>query len=219
MRELEIIIGYRFKDISKLKESLTHSSLQSEIDNERLEFLGDAVLNLIITDFLINNFRDKDEGELSKIRAAIVNMKSLAEIAKELGINGYIILGKGEELTNGRNKKSILARTYEAIIGAIFVDGGYEEAYKAVISHINNIDYEKDYDFKGELQERSYKMLKILPKYVLVKEEGPAHKKKFEVKGIINDEIYGIGTGHSKKEAEQMAAKEILKIIDDYNKG
>lgn len=207
-------INYTFKDESLLIQALTHKSYANEKgvpDNERFEFLGDAVLNLIVSDYLIKRFPEYTEGDLSKLKAFIVNENTLSRIAEELHLGDYLLLGKGEEITGGRRKTSILADTLEALIAAIYLDGGFDAASSLVIRFISREIHEMDakgilYDFKTELQEYSQRIFGSLPYYRITGEYGPNHEKTFEVEVTINGEIYGRRTGNSKKEAEQSAA-------------
>jgi len=212
---IEKKLGYAFKNPELLKTALTHSSFANEFStesNERLEFLGDAVLGLIVARILYDNYPKASEGTLSKKRSAIVSRVNFAHFTRELGIHKEIILGKGEEITGGRERESNLAGAFEAVIGAIYLDGGYRKAYN-VISRLlsNSIDEEGVFsDYKTRLQELAQKRFKKIPKYKVVFEEGPPHKKSFHVEVKVLKEVFGRGTGHNKKEAEQSAAKEGL---------
>jgi ribonuclease III len=229
MNSTEILyerLGYRFKNRDLLDEALRHSSYVNEIkdsgllDNERLEFLGDAVLDLAISHILMNEFRDMNEGDLSKYRATIVNEKGLFIIAKDLNLGDFILLGKGEELTNGRKKPSILANTVEALLGALYLDAGFDEAkeviYRLFLPLINKIeDTSLNRDFKSLFQEYTQYAFKSLPEYILSEESGPAHDKTFKVIVCLNGKIIANGVGKSKKEAEQKAAKEALSCLEE----
>jgi len=212
---IEKKLGYAFKNPELLKTALTHSSFANEFStesNERLEFLGDAVLGLIVARILYDNYPKASEGTLSKKRSAIVSRVNFAHFTRELGIHKEIILGKGEEITGGRERESNLAGAFEAVIGAIYLDGGYRKAYN-VISRLlsNSIDEEEVFsDYKTKLQELAQKRFKKIPKYKVVFEEGPPHKKSFHVEVKVLKKVFGSGTGHNKKEAEQSAAKEGL---------
>ncbi|MBW1723192.1 MAG: ribonuclease III [Deltaproteobacteria bacterium] len=212
-------LGYRFKNPNLLAEAFRHSSFVNEIgeedvrDNERLEFLGDAVLDLAISDILMELFDSAREGDLSKYRASVVNEKTLSLVAKELGLGDFLLLGKGEELTGGRRKPSILADTVEALLGAVYLDGGFE-ASKEIIRRFFTPHLEKIVsreglnDFKSLLQEYTQAAFKTRPQYVLVKESGPAHRKVFRVALRLQGKTMAEAEGRSKKEAEQKAAKE-----------
>lgn len=224
IKELEEKIGYDFRDIQLLFESLTHSSYANEnkkksiAHNERLEFLGDAVLSIVISEYLYNKLHTFQEGELTKIRASIVCEPSLANCSKKLNIGKYILLGKGEEVTGGRERVSILADTFEALIGAIYLDGGLGQAQKFILKSLKDtiedaISGRVYQDYKTHLQEyiQSENSERIL--YEVIHEEGPDHNKIFHVHVRVGDKILGTGIGKSKKEAEQSAAKEALKEV------
>lgn len=225
LKRFEKILGYSFKKKEHLFRALSHRSyanehnLPAKENNERLEFLGDAVLELSISHILIDSFPGHSEGELSKIRAAVVNEEQLAKIAMDLRLGDYINLGKGEEMTGGRNKPSLLSDAYEAVLGGIYLDRGFEKAKKVVRKHFEvmlkdaeNKDFYKDY--KTRLQEVSQSRFRTIPRYKLVRETGPDHKKVFEVNLYIAKRLYGVGRGHSKKHAEQNAAKAALERIE-----
>jgi ribonuclease-3 len=228
LSSLENAIGYTFKKKSFLKESLTHKSFAHEqqnnqiVFNERMEFLGDAVLELIMSEYLYLMYQDYTEADLSKIKAYAVQESTLADIAQSLNIGDYLKFGKGEELTGGRRKPSLLANAYEALLAAIYLDGGYKKAKNFVLSFLtpkiedlatNNFLF----DFKTNFQEVVQAQFGILPKYITHKEEGPEHKKTFEVKVFIKDDYYGSGKGKTKKAAAQKAAKDGLKKIREKN--
>lgn len=225
LRLFEKRLGYSFKKKELLFRALTHRSFANEKDmeakenNERYEFLGDAVLELSISHTLIASFPKFPEGELSKIRAAVVNEVQLAEIARNIELGEYLNLGKGEEMTGGRTKPSLLSDAYEAVLGAIYLDRGFDKVKKVVEAHFKVIlksagkkGFYKDY--KTRLQEISQAKFRTIPKYKLVKATGPDHKKMFEVNLLIAGELYGVGKGHSKKIAEQEAAQDALEKIE-----
>jgi len=218
IQELEQVIGYKFKQPERLRQALTHSSFANEkhmkkhSDNERLEFLGDAVLELVSSEFLFQNYPKMPEGEMTKFRASIVCEPTLALCTKEIDLGKYLYLGKGEDLTGGRNRKSILSDAMEAIIGAIYLDGGFEAA-RAFVHRFILVDIEHKklfHDSKTILQEVVQGNYKEELHYALVGEEGPDHDKKFMVEAMIGDEVIGHGVGHTKKAAEQEAAYEAL---------
>lgn len=220
--QIEERINYTFHNKNLLLEALTHKSYSNEnkllYSNERLEFLGDAVLNLIISDYLIKRFPDSPEGDLSKLRAIIVNEETLSRIAKGIRLGDDLLLGKGEDLTGGREKPSLLSDTLEALIAAIYLDSGIDEAYTFVKRFFdeeirNRISEGLSYDFKTELQEYCQGKFGLLPRYHVTKESGPDHKKVFEVRLFIKDEPYGTGIGKTKKKAEQRAAQEALEKL------
>ena len=222
LKQLEKNIFYTFKNTGILNQALIHKSFVNENpgqetdDNERLEFLGDAVLEVVISHILMDDFPHYTEGDLTKLRSALVNEKRIARIARELQLGDFLLLGKGEDATKGRAKNSILADTYEAVIAAIYLDGGYTRVFKVVKKHFalilsaaqeGNLYHR---DFKSQLQEFTQSCFKATPHYVLVKEAGPDHNKSFTVNVILQDDILGSGSGASKKDAEQKAAKEAL---------
>ena len=218
IEELEQVIGYEFKQQGRLRQALTHSSyanekhMKKQSDNERLEFLGDAVLELVSSEFLFQNYPKMPEGEMTKFRASIVCEPTLALCTKELDLGKYLYLGKGEDLTGGRNRKSILSDAMEAVIGAIYLDGGFEAA-KAFVHRFILVDIEHKklfHDSKTILQELVQGNYKEELHYVLIGEEGPDHDKKFMVEAMIGEKVIGHGTGHTKKAAEQEAAYEAL---------
>jgi ribonuclease-3 len=212
---LEKSLGYKFKNPALLKTALTHSSYANEFStesNERLEFLGDAVLGLVVARLLYDNHPRASEGKLSKQRSAIVSRVNFAKFTRELGIDKQIILGKGEERTGGRDRESNLSGAFEAIIGAIYLDGGYRTVFRVISKLLKNSIDEKDIftDYKTKLQEIAQKKYKQIPRYKVVHEEGPPHKKWFHVEVKIMRRVLGEGMGSNKKEAEQSAAKEGL---------
>ena len=219
--ELEKKIGYQFRDKSLLKQALTHSSFANEQrinklkDYERLEFLGDAVLELISSDYLYARFTQIPEGELTKKRASLVCEPSLAYCAREFGLPQFLLLGKGEDMTGGRNRDSIVSDATEALLGAIYLDGGFANAKEFVLNFIlNDIEHKQlFYDSKTILQEIVQEKGTHLVEYRLIKEEGPDHSKSFTVEALINGESMGTGTGHTKKAAEQAAALEAIRRI------
>ena len=221
---LEGKLGYSFGDRSVLIQALTHTSYGHENnqsqslafrDNERLEFLGDAVLDLVITDLLLESFPNAPEGRLSKMRAAIVNEKTLADIALSLGLNECVLLGKGEERTGGNQKPSILSCTFEALIAAIYLDGGIASVFSVVRNLFESfLECESDFvlcrDHKTQYQEFVQAKKKSTPTYHLHRSFGPDHAKTFEVEVKVNGKVTGRATGSSKKEAEQNAARVAL---------
>ncbi len=219
--QLETEIGYAFKDKDLILKALTHSSYANEKKmekynhNERLEFLGDAVLEVCTSDFLFKEYLDKPEGDLTRLRASIVCEPTLAECARAIHLPDFLILGKGEETTGGRYRDSIVSDAFEAVIGAIYLDGGIEEANKFIIRFVLNDIENKHlfYDSKTILQETVQKLYKKKVEYKLISEEGPDHDKKFNVQVLLEDTILGEGIGRTKRKAEQQAAYQaILKI-------
>jgi ribonuclease-3 len=216
-------LDYKFRDDKLLKTALTHSSYANETSvesNERMEFLGDAVLGFIVARVLYDLFPDASEGKLSKMRSAIVSRMNFAHFAKELKIDKQILLGKGEENTGGRKRQSNLAGAFEAVIGAIFIDGGYKKVYRIVTKLLKNClngNQEIFRDYKTKLQEVAQRRYKKVPKYKVVLEEGPPHDKCFHVEVKLGRKCIGKGVGRNKKQAEQEAAKEGLESIESPN--
>jgi ribonuclease-3 len=216
--DLQNIIGYRFKDAEVLKQALSHSSYVNENSmtrsdcNERLEFLGDAVLELVSSEFLYKEYTEIPEGELTKLRASLVCEPALAFDARMIGLNEYLLLGKGEEQTGGRDRDSIISDACEALIGAIFIDGGFEEAKRFVIKFIlNDIENKKlFYDSKTVLQEIAQRDFEAAPEYEIIKEYGPDHSKTFVAQVSLRGKVLGEGNGRTKKTAEQQASYNAL---------
>ncbi len=217
---IEARLGYRFRDAALLRRGLTHRSSAGgdpKRHNEQIEFLGDAVLALAMSDLLIERFPDRREGDLSKLRASLVNEAILARIATELGLGDHLLLGKGEERTGGRRKASILAGAYEAVLGAVYLDAGFQEARAMVARHfaaaIEGHATIGLRDYKTQLQELTQSSFKEVPTYHLLRETGPDHDKRFVSQISIGGTIYGRGVGRSKKVAEQAAAMEALERL------
>ena len=220
--ELEEKIGYTFRNPQLLEQALTHSSYANEgkkhgHNNERLEFLGDSVLSVIVARHLFLTYKDLPEGELTKLRASLVCEKALDVFAGQIGLGKYLRLGKGEELTGGRERPSILADAFEALLAAIYIDGGYEAAQTFVLGFIpRNLDVRRKNklsDYKTALQEIIQQNREERIEYVLVDEHGPDHAKVFTAEVLLNTNVIGQGTGSSKKQAEQNAAHEALKLM------
>ncbi|MBI5787638.1 MAG: ribonuclease III [Candidatus Schekmanbacteria bacterium] len=221
-------IAYTFNDLTLLDRALTHRSYANEQrgeqleDNERLEFLGDAVLELVISHHMVEVYPHYTEGDLSKLRSYIVSEPVLAEIARNLELGEYILLGKGEELTYGRHKNSLLANTFEAIIAGIYLDSDLDAARRFVIPLFDKSIHEASQsehlqNFKSLLQEYTQAKLSSIPMYEVISKKGPHHQRIFEVHVKIGKKVYGQGQGKSKKEAEQQAAKNVLKILQENN--
>ena len=214
IKKFREVIGYHFHDEKLLRQALTHSSFANEkhlkkhSDNERLEFLGDAVLEIISSEFLYKEYPDKPEGELTKLRASIVCEPTLALCTKDIALGEYLLLGKGEDQTGGRGRKSILSDALEAVIGAIYLDGGFANAKEFIHRFIlNDMEHKKlFYDSKTILQEIVQGHTDETLTYVLLKEEGPDHNKSFEVSAMLDGQEIGRGIGRTKKSAEQRAA-------------
>ena len=218
--KFEEIIDYRFENKNYILEALTHSSYSNENKNykfnERLEFLGDSVLSIIVSDYLFKTEKNLPEGELTKLRANIVCEESLSEVASKIKLGEYLLLGKGEEATGGRERISILADALEAVIAAIYLDGGIENSTKFIFKYMDEIieDSIKGKifrDYKTYLQEVLQSRGEQNIWYKLIEEKGPDHNKRFVMEVGINDEVLGVGEGKSKKDAEQVAAKAALK--------
>lgn len=224
IEELEKTLGYSFKKKELLLEALTHKSYFHENPEEakncyeRLEFLGDAVLNLTLSEILFLNNKNLSESEMSKIRSYLVSKNILFEIALKISLGKFLRLGKGEELAEGRTKRSLLANAMEALFGAVFLDSNYETTLFLVsglyMQRVEELLFKKErYDFKSELQEVVQQLYGILPEYKVVNETGEEHKKVFTVEVYINNHVYGSASGRSKKEAQNLAAKEALEKI------
>jgi ribonuclease-3 len=224
MKSLEDKLGYRFNNTSLIKKALTHKSyVKNKTDsNERLEFLGDAVLELVVTEYLIHRYQDIDEGKLSKIRAASVNTKTLSSIAKKLELYKHLKVGKSEKKEGIVYNDSILEDAFEAIVGAIYLDSGLDGAKVFVMNNLSSIieNIVKTgmiFDYKTHLQEITQKEFTCLPEYRIIKEDGVEHDKVFYCEVLINEKSFGVGVGKSKKEAEKEAAKlAIEKLGEQY---
>ncbi len=217
---LEAILGYDFLDPKLLLLALTHRSvpLQDDEDhNEKLEFLGDSVLDLTISELLFHAFPTYREGDLSKLRASLVNSETLAEKAEVLSLGGWVRMGGGEEQSGGRQKQSILAAAYEAVLGAVFLDGGYKPAKRLVAKHfeceLQTTGRISQFDNKTRLQEITQKAFKEVPRYEIIGVAGPDHEKSFVSQVSIAGKIYGRGEGASKKRAHQAAASNTIDIL------
>jgi len=225
LKALEDRLGYRFKEITWLDQALTHKSFIYETNhpekgaNEVLEFLGDSVLNLAVSYLLFLKSPDAQEGTLSMMRSQLVKRSSLAFLSKELQLEGYLLLGKSQQLNGGTQKSSILANTYEALVGAIFMDSGFDQALDIVKGHFEtylqtNTPPELFNDFKSLLQIYSQQFHGVSPQYRVMNESGPDHDKRFQASVIIGDEVKGLGWGKSKKEAEREAAKNAMEEMN-----
>lgn len=222
MDALEERLGYKFKNINLLKNSLTHSSYANEVrggfsSNERLEFLGDSVLSVIVSDYIYKHYPNMPEGELTKLRASLVCEKSLCTFSRELHLGEFLMLGKGEEKGGGRERDSILADAFEAVLAAMYLDGGMEVArqhvLRFVLPELNHTDDEVFKDYKTALQEIIQRNPEEEVTYILTDESGPDHDKLFTVEVHLNSNIIGKGSGKSKKQAEQSAAKQALQLM------
>ena len=223
LSEFQRKLIYEFKNVDFLVESLRHSSFVNEHpemdiqDNERLEFLGDAVLNLVVGHILMQRYPDLKEGDLSRMRANLVNESQLASIARKMDLGSHILLGKGEVQSKGREKKSILANTYEAVIAAVYLDGGFDAVFRIIDGAFSSLmDFvarpNANHDYKSQIQELVQLKYQKIPDYTVVHESGPDHDKTFHVQLKI-EEIQTKGVGKSKKAAEQDAARKGLEIL------
>ena len=221
---LEEKIGYKFKNINYLEIGITHSSYANESKepityNERQEFLGDAVLSIIVSDYIFEHYTELPEGELTKLRASLVCENALCGFANEISLGEFLRLGHGEELMGGRERPSILADAFEAVLAAVYLDGGIVPATEYVLGfvkrsleHVENVAFK---DYKTLLQEIIQKNPEEKLSYELVGESGPDHDKRFEVNVMLNSNVIGHGIGKSKKNAEQLAAKEALELMGE----
>jgi ribonuclease-3 len=216
-KELERKLKINFKNKELLQRALTHKSYAHmygiKKDNERLEFLGDSVLNLVIAEYLCHRYPAYDEGKLTKLKSSLVNRKSLLLWAKKLSLGDYLLISEEEETAGGRQRASLLSNALEALIGAIYQDQDWDKARKFILGQISTLKGIRKAEYKSDLQEVVQKRYKILPEYRVRTESGPAHKKFFEIEVKVEGRIFGHGTGLSKKAAEQEAAKEALKKI------
>ncbi len=222
MKELMDTIQYHFRDEELLKTALTHSSYANEVKkgtpyNERLEFLGDSVLSIVVSDYLFLHYKHLPEGELTKLRASLVCERTLCEFARSIRLGDYMLLGKGEDASGGRERPSILSDAFEALIAAIYLDGGIESAREFVLGFIKQqLETKKSVpfkDYKTALQEIIQQNKEESVSYCLVEESGPDHDKRFTVEVRLNSNVIGRGVGRSKKDAEQQAAKEALALM------
>ena len=222
IKDLEEAIGYKFHNIALLQNALTHSSYANErwhnslMSNERLEFLGDSILGMVVAEFLYRNFPDRPEGELTRMRADMVCEKTLASVANRIDLGRHLLLGNGEEQGGGRSRNSILADAVESVIAASFLDGGMEAARQFIqqfilvevpVTKLHNVDY------KTALQELVQQKKTQVLSYTLVGESGPDHDKRFDVEVKLNGKVVGIGSGSSKKRAEQMSARAAIEAL------
>lgn len=225
MERLEKIIGYEFKDKELLFRALTHTSYANETRSargsyERLEFLGDSVLSLIVAEYIFKNFKKYPEGELTKLRASLVCEKALAAFAREINLGDFIMLGKGEQQNGGNERPSILSDVFEAVLAAMYLDGGYEVAKRHVLKFVekeleNHSVPEAFHDYKTQLQEIIQRNPEEEITYVVTDERGPDHDKSFTVEVRLNSNVIGTGVAHSKKQAEQAAARQALELMGE----
>ncbi len=223
MEKLEKIIGYEFKDKELLFRALSHTSYANESRSakgsyERLEFLGDSVLSLIVAEYIFKNYKKYPEGELTKLRASLVCEKALASFAREIGLGEFIMLGKGELHNKGNERPSILSDVFEAVLAAMYLDGGYEVAKNHVLKFVENELENRSNgdalsDYKTQLQEIIQRNPEEEITYVVTDESGPDHDKSFTVEVRLNSNVIGTGVAHSKKQAEQAAARQALELM------
>lgn len=218
LKQIQKLLKYEFKNINLLKEAITHKSIKSSINNERLEFLGDAVLDLIVGEYLYHKFSTQSEGNLSKLRASLVNEDSLAKIAKELKLGEFLYLSPAEENNGGRDKQSLISDALEALMGAIYLESGLDSVKAIFIDlleknfpNINLNSLTKDY--KTALQEITQAQIGTAPKYELISSSGPDHKKSFEMAVLLNGKEIARAIGTSKKAAEQACALKALEML------
>jgi ribonuclease-3 len=216
--EVQKNLGYDFHDLNFLKIALTHRSYSSEYGlkycNERMEFLGDSVLSAVVSEFLYNKYSDDNEGKLSQIKAQIVSAKSLSAWAKKIKLDKFILISKSEDLNFARQRDSLLCDSFEAVVGAIYLDSNFEVVKKFINKFLNLEQTVELTDYKTSLQELVQAQFQTLPEYKVVKEYGPDHDKKFEIAVFIEGKQFGFGKGSSKKEAEQNSAKQAYRKLN-----
>jgi len=217
LKTVQKIIGVKFKDIHFLETALTHKSFAAERGlaeyNERMEFLGDSILSSVSADYLYHKFPNLHEGRLSQLKSQIVSSQNLSKWAKELKLGNFINLSKSEEINGGRQRDNLLCDTMEAVIAAIYLDLGFEPAKRFILNYLSSQKRVIINDSKSKLQERIQSSFKTLPEYRVISETGPDHQKSFEIGVYLRKKLLGAGSGASKKEAEQAAAKKALKLL------
>lgn len=219
LKDLQERLGYQFKDENLIAEALTHKSFKKNYNNERLEFLGDAVLDLIIGEYLFKKFPDTAEGNLSKMRASLVNEKGFEKLALKLSLGDEIFISQAEENNGGRKKPSLLSNAFEAVMGAMYLEAGLEKVREFMEDLLEksyeNINYDSIFkDYKTSLQELTQAHFGVTPDYELLRSFGPDHKKEFEIQVFVNSRKFAKAKGRSKKEAQQKAAKKALDILE-----
>ncbi len=219
IKELEKSLDYQFKNKNLIIEALTHKSYKKPYNNERLEFLGDAVIDLIIGEYLFKKFSKVNEGELSKLRASLVNEKGLEKLAKKINLGKYIFISLAEENNHGREKPSLLSNAFEAIIGAIYLESGLDKAKEIVLKLLEEVYPQIDLksifrDYKTTLQELTQAQFGTTPEYTMIASFGPDHKKEFEIEVSVKGRRLAIAKGKSKKDAQQKAAQKALEILE-----
>jgi ribonuclease III len=217
LKQLQKLIDTQFKNINLLTIALTHKSYAAEINskefNERLEFLGDSVLSSVVADYLYQKYPKQDEGKLSQLKSQIVSRLNLGRWAKDIKLGDYIYISKGEQACGGRDRDSILANAFEALIAAVYLDLGYEAAQKFILSHLSKQKRLVVNDPKSKFQELMQSKYQRLPEYKVLEETGPDHEKMFEIGVYMDKELLGVGKGRSKKDAQQIAARNALKKL------
>ncbi len=210
-------LGVEFKDKTLLDIALLHRSYSSEHqiarDNERLEYLGDSILSACVSDMLFRKFPEKSEGDLTKIRARLVSRRALKKWGKKLKLGDYVFLGEKMKKYMESRETHIIENTMEAVIGAIYIDSGFDTAYNFIKKGVENLDFHKIVDFKSQLQEYAVEVYGEIPQYTTISETGPSHNKKFKITVSVEDKIYGEGTGSNKKMAQQNAARKAYKKL------
>lgn len=210
-------LGYEFHDLNFLKIALTHRSYSSEYGlkycNERMEFLGDGILSAVVSDYLYNKYSDDDEGKLSQVKAQIVSAKSLSVWAKKIKLDKFILISKNEDSNFARQRESLLCDSFEAVIGAIYIDSNFENTKKFINRFLSLEQTVELTDYKTSLQELVQAQFQTLPEYKVIKEYGPDHDKKFEIAVFVEGKQFGFGRGSSKKEAEQNSAKQAYRKL------
>lgn len=213
--KLQKVLGYRFSDMQYLATALTHKSYAAEqgvdVFNERMEFLGDSILSAVVADFLYGKYADRNEGRLSQLKSHIVSKESLAKWAKSIKLGDFMRISVGEEINGGRQRDSLLADTLEAVIAAMFIDGGFEAPRSFILKYLSKQKRIVVNDPKSKLQEVIQSKYQSLPDYRVMSESGPDHEKVFEVGVYVNKRLLGVGEGRSKKDAQQAAAKKALR--------
>jgi len=222
IRNLEKAVSYKFKDNSLARNALTHKSYASEQGinefNERMEFLGDSILGASVAEYLYNKYPKQDEGRLSQLKSQIVSRTNLCKWAKEIKLGECMLISTGEDASGGRNRDSLLSNTLEAVIAAVYLDGGFKPAKEFIFRYLASQKRLVVNDSKSKLQEYVQSQFQTLPEYTVVSETGPDHEKIFEISVLLKDKLLGTGCGRSKKEAEQAAARSALREINKLKK-
>lgn len=218
LEKLQKVIEYQFNNLEVLISALTHKSYAAETGfknyNERMEFLGDSILSAIVVEYLYEKYPEEMEGKLSQLKSQIVSSANLSQWAKGINLGVFLLLGRSENTKEARERESMLCDAFEAVVGAIYLDGGFDNAKKFVLKFLNNQKEIINTDYKSRLQEVSQAVYKELPEYEIIKETGPDHYKNFEAAVYVKNKLLGKGVGHSKKEAQQAAAEKAIKNIN-----